>query len=325
MAAEGGPIAGKDSGNSLAMNIILLSRFNHKKGSIDLCVPGAAAWVLALFVLSCTVLAYGGYQFGKYQALKSRDTQEVAEFKAALSEEQRLVADARADARANLDALAMRIASLQAHLMRLDAVGQRLVSLGKLDKDEFNFSDDPAVGGLTVGDGRPQEVTELAAEMQRVDQLLDDREKKLSMLEGLLANRELLRELQPSGRPVAKGWISSLYGYRTDPFTGRKALHRGMDFAGKAGSEVKAVAAGMVVRSNKDRGYGNVVEIRHADGYSTRYAHNQKNLVKPGDMVSKGQTIALLGSTGRSNGPHVHFEVRRNGRTMDPRRYLNGE
>jgi murein DD-endopeptidase MepM/ murein hydrolase activator NlpD len=307
------------------MNIILLSRFNHKKGSIDLCVPGAAAWVLVLFLLSSSILAYGGYQFGKYQALKTRSSQEVVALKTALSEEQRLVADARADARANLDALAMRIASLQAHLMRLDAVGQRLVSLGKLDKDEFDFSDDPAVGGLTLGDGRPQEVSELAAEMQRVDQLLGDREKKLSMLEGLLVNRELIRELQPSGRPVSKGWVSSLYGYRTDPFTGRKSLHRGMDFAAKEGSEVKAVAAGMVVRANKDRGYGNVVEIRHADGYSTRYAHNKQNLVQPGDMVSKGQAIALLGSTGRSNGPHVHLEVRRNGRTLDPRRYLHGE
>jgi murein DD-endopeptidase MepM/ murein hydrolase activator NlpD len=307
------------------MNIILLSRFNHKKGSIDLCVPGAAAWVLALFLVTCTVLAYGGYQFGKYQALKSRDSQEVAELKAALGEEQRLVAGARADARANLDALAMRIASLQAHLMRLDAVGQRLVAVGKLDKDEFDFSEDPAVGGLTPGEGRPQEVTELASQMQRVDQLLNDREKKLSMLEGLLANRELLQELRPSGRPVAKGWISSLYGYRTDPFTGHKTLHRGMDFAGKKGAEVKAVAAGIVIRANHDRGYGNVVEIRHADGYSTRYAHNKKNLVKPGDMVSKGQTIALLGSTGRSSGPHVHLEVRHNGQTMDPRRYLHGE
>lgn len=307
------------------MNIILLSRFNHKKGSLDFCVPGAAAWVLTGFLLISAALAYGGYQFGRHQALQSRGSQELAELKATLVEEQRLVADARADTRANLDALAMRIASLQAHLMRLDAVGQRLVSLGKLDSDEFDFSDDPAVGGLTLGEGRPQEVAELAADMQRVEQLLGDREKKLAMLEDLLVNRELISELRPSGRPVAKGWISSLYGYRTDPFTGHKALHRGMDFAGKAGTDVHAVAAGVVIRANHDDGYGNVVEIRHADGYTTRYAHNRENLVQPGERVNKGQTIALLGSTGRSNGPHVHFEVRHNGRTVDPRRYLRGE
>jgi len=307
------------------MNIILLSRFNHKKGSIDMCVPGAAAWVLSIFLLLCVVLAYGGYQFGKEQALKSREAQEVVDLMSSLNEERRLVADARADARANLDALAMRIAALQAHVMRLDAVGQRLVSLGKLDKDEFDFNDEPSVGGLTADEGRPQEVSELAAEMQRVDRVLDDREKKLLMLEDLLVNRQLIKETQPSGRPVSKGWISSMYGYRTDPFTGRKSLHKGMDFAGKAGSPVLAVAPGMVTRSEKDSGYGNVVEIRHTDGYTTRYAHNTENLVQPGDMVSKGQTIALLGSTGRSNGPHVHLEVRRNGRVIDPRRYLAGE
>lgn len=307
------------------MNIILLSRFNHKKGSIDLCVPGAAAWVLAIFVLLCTILAFGGYQLGKHQALQSRDSRDVTELQVALAEERRVVADARADARANLDALAMRIASLQAHLMRLDAVGQRLVALGKLDQDEFDFQDEPPVGGMVGDEGRPQEVVELAAEMQRVARVLDDREKKLLMLEDLLVNRQLIKETRPSGRPVAKGWISSLYGYRTDPFNGRKALHKGMDFAGKAGTPVMALAAGMVVRADHDKGYGNVVELRHTDGYTTRYAHNQENLVEPGDMVSKGQTIALMGSTGRSNGPHVHLEVRKNGRVIDPRRYLAKE
>jgi murein DD-endopeptidase MepM/ murein hydrolase activator NlpD len=304
------------------MNIILLSRFNHKKGSIDLCVPGAAAWVLAVFVLLCAVLAFGGYQLGKRQALQVQDSHDVTELQAALVEERRLVADARADARAHLDALAMRIASLQARLMRLDAVGQRLVSLGKLDADEFDFIEEPPVGGLIGDEGRPQEVAELATEMQRVSRVLEDREKKLLMLEDLLVNRELIKETRPGGRPVAKGWISSLYGYRTDPFNGRKTLHKGMDFAGKAGTPVTALAAGIVVRADHDKGYGNVVELRHTDGYTTRYAHNQENLVKPGDMVKKGQTIALMGSTGRSNGPHVHLEVRKNGRVIDPRRYL---
>ncbi len=307
------------------MNIILLSRFNHKKGSIDMCVPGAAAWVLAVFLLLCVVLAYGGYRFGQEQALKGRESAEITSLIAQLEQERRLVADARADARANLEALAMRIAALQAHVMRLDAVGQRLVSLGKLDKDEFDFRDEPSVGGITLDAGRPQEVSELAADMQRVDQMLDDREKKLLMLEDLLVNRQLIKETRPSGRPVAKGWISSLYGYRTDPFTGRKALHKGMDFAGKKGAPVAAVAAGMVIRSNHDAGYGNVVEVRHTNGYTTRYAHNTENLVQVGDMVTKGQQIALLGSTGRSNGPHVHFEVRRNGRIIDPRGYLASE
>ena len=116
--------------------------------------------------------------------------------------------------------------------------------------------------------------------------------------------------------------MSSGFGKRTDPFKGKKSYHRGVDFAGKRGADVVAVASGVVTRAKKVSGYGNVVEIRHADGYSTLYAHNKKNLVKDGDVVSKGQTIALLGSTGRSSGPHVHFEVHRNGKIVNPLRFV---
>jgi murein DD-endopeptidase MepM/ murein hydrolase activator NlpD len=144
----------------------------------------------------------------------------------------------------------------------------------------------------------------------------------LSALELVLMNRGLMAEVTPSGRPVNKGWMSSGYGKRTDPFKGKKSHHRGVDFAGKPGTEVVAVAAGVVIRSKKVPDFGNVVEIRHADGYSTLYAHNQKNLVKKGDVVSKGETIALLGSTGRSSGPHVHFEVHRNGKIVNPLRFV---
>jgi murein DD-endopeptidase MepM/ murein hydrolase activator NlpD len=151
---------------------------------------------------------------------------------------------------------------------------------------------------------------------------LDDREIKLGMLEQQLLGSELIEESRPSGRPVKKGWISSFYGKRTDPFSGKKSYHRGMDFAGKKGAEVYAVAAGVVERSKKVAGFGNVVEIRHPDGYTTLYGHNDENLVKEGDVVSKGQLIALLGNTGRSSGPHVHFEVHKDGKIVDPRRYI---
>jgi murein DD-endopeptidase MepM/ murein hydrolase activator NlpD len=161
--------------------------------------------------------------------------------------------------------------------------------------------------------------------MQRIANLLADREDKLTALELVLMNRGLMAEVTPSGRPVKKGWMSSGFGKRTDPFKGKKTYHRGVDFAGKRGSDVVAVASGVVVRSKKAAGYGNFVEIRHADGYSTLYAHNKENLVKSGDMVNKGQTIALLGSTGRSSGPHVHFEVHRNGKIVNPLRFVRSQ
>ena len=222
-----------------------------------------------------------------------------------------------------MDALALKVAELQAHLMRLDALGDRLVEIGKLDRDEFDFASSPPMGGIEASvPGETQSAAELSADMARISRLLEDREDKLSALERVLMNRGLMAEVVPSGRPVSKGWMSSGFGKRTDPFKGKKSYHRGVDFAGKRGTDVVAVAAGVVTRSKKVPGFGNFVEIRHADGYSTLYAHNQKNLVKKGDVVSKGETIALLGSTGRSSGPHVHFEVHRDGKIVNPLRFV---
>ncbi len=304
------------------MNIILLSSFCKKKGSIDICMPGAIAWLVPGVALFSALLLWAGYELGSWQAEQGRAAAASAEMRQFLEREREQIAAAKSEQQANLDALALRIAKLQAHLMRLDALGERLVSLGKLDGSEFDFSAEPAQGGAEVEIAGSLGAREIADSLQKIDRLLADREEKLRMLEAQLANRELIRETSLSGRPVDKGWISSLFGRRTDPITGKKAYHHGIDFAGKEGEPVHAVAAGVVVRSEVERGYGNVVEIRHPDGYTTIYGHNKKNLVSKGDVVAKGQVIALLGNTGRSTGPHVHFEVHRQGKLVDPRRYI---
>ena len=300
------------------MNIILLSKYCSKKGSIDLCVPRAMTVTVVASLLLGAGLFWGGYRLG----LTETDDNTQLAVRNLLAEERRAVAVARDEARAHLDALALRIANLQAHLMRLDALGERLVQVGNLDSEEFNFGVEPPVGGEGDENAQAQAPEDITNDMDRLSQLLDDRERKLLLLEDLLMTRELRTEVTPSGKPVLKGWISSTFGRRIDPFTGKKGTHHGVDFAGKRGTDVVAVAGGVVTRSEKMSGYGNMVEVRHVDGYTTRYAHNQKNLVKPGDVVTKGQTIALLGSTGRSSGPHVHFEVRKDGRSIDPRKFI---
>ena len=151
---------------------------------------------------------------------------------------------------------------------------------------------------------------------------IKDRERQLSVLESMISTRNLSRQIVPGGRPVTQGWISSYFGHRADPFTGRKAYHRGVDFAGPAGAQVVAVASGVVTYSKERFGYGKTVEINHGNGYVTRYAHNQKVLVGIGETVKKGQPIALIGSTGRSTGPHLHFEVLKQGRAVDPMSFV---
>ena len=227
------------------------------------------------------------------------------------------------DAEQNLDALALRMGEIQSRVVRLDALGRRLVEMADLDSEEFNFDTPPARGGPDrVTEREPFEVPDFLASLEELVRLLEDREPKLAVVEGTLMNRKLHAEVFPTGRPVMKGWISSVFGWRNDPITGKRAFHEGIDFAGRSNSEVVAVAAGVVVWSGSRWGYGNAVEVNHGNGYTTLYAHNKKNLVKVGETVKKGQVLALLGSTGRSNGPHVHFEVRRNGKPVNPIKFV---
>ncbi len=282
--------------------------------------------VVSGLVLACVTAAalWGGFLIGQRTVAPPIGIDVAStEILSLLEAERQAIADAKSQQRAHTDVLALRIAEMQGQLMRLNALGDRLVDVGNLDREEFDFASSPPVGGVDDSlSGETQDITELSAEMSRISALLDDREDKLAAMEQLLTNRELMSAIKISGRPVRKGWMSSAYGKRTDPFKGKRSFHRGLDFAGKPGADVIAVASGVVSRSEKVDGYGNVVEIKHANGYSTLYAHNKENLVKVGDVVSKGQTIALLGSTGRSSGPHVHFEVHRDGKHHNPLRFV---
>jgi murein DD-endopeptidase MepM/ murein hydrolase activator NlpD len=222
------------------------------------------------------------------------------------------------DADEQVATLATRVGRMQAQLIRLDALGKHLTEIAKLKRGEFDFDQPPAIGGPDTGPGEGPVVPALDAMLDTMDAQIDDRQRQLKALQNLILTRELARQIVPGGRPVASGYISSLYGRRTDPFHGDQAMHQGLDFAGAPGTEVLAVADGIVSHAGPDGGYGRLIEITHGNGYVTRYAHNAKLLVKPGDTVRRGDAIALMGSTGRSTGTHVHFEVRRDGRTVNP-------
>jgi murein DD-endopeptidase MepM/ murein hydrolase activator NlpD len=274
---------------------------------------------VALLITFLAMVAGAGYLWGTSSGKLSQLTGLESELK----QQKALIKSARVNAQSELDALAARIGQMQAHVIRLDALGGRLIKISRLDAAEFNFGHKPAYGGPHEPEGS------VAVDFEHVlvdlSNQLDSREQQLSILEDVIMSSQLKKESRPTGRPIGKGWISSYYGKRTDPFSGKIEKHKGMDFAGKEGSEITAVSSGVVTWAGSRYGYGNMVEINHGHGYTTRYGHNAEILVEVGDAVEKGQAISLMGSTGRSTGPHVHFEVLLNDRQVDPIRFVQSK
>ncbi len=213
----------------------------------------------------------------------------------------------------------LKLAEVQGQLQRVNALGTRLVEQAGLSQDEFNFNTLPPSGGPITGSVITLEGNnEMISRIETMIDSLENKTQQLSALESIMLNHHITEVSSVEGRPINKGWLSSHYGVRKDPFSGMPAMHKGLDFAAKEGEKVVATGAGLVTWSGKRYGYGNLVEIDHGDGLVTRYGHNKQTSVKIGDVVTKGQQIALVGNTGRSTGAHVHYEVLRHGKQQDP-------
>jgi murein DD-endopeptidase MepM/ murein hydrolase activator NlpD len=303
------------------MNIILFPRSKGRAYSLQ-CNRwyhvGAFSLLLVIGVVSLIAV---GYYFGN--RIRQSPVDET-EWRQNLFKQEQQIRTTQELVNAHVDALVRRLALLQAHVNRLDALGNTLVAMAKLDEGEFDFSTDPGIGGPEQLDGcYPNTATDISQVLDDLMEQLDDREAQLKVLDHIIMSRNLSNEIHPAGRPIKKGWMSSYYGKRKDPFTGKTEFHKGIDFAGKMGSDIIAVAGGVVTGAGKRYGYGQLVEIDHGRNYVTRYGHNKKILVKVGDTVKKGQVIAKMGSTGRSTGPHVHFEVVKNGKHLNPAKFIS--
>ena len=228
----------------------------------------------------------------------------------------------------HLDAYAKELGELQARMMRLDAQSQRLAKLaGEKDKQAPNANAKPASTQLDGRGGplvlaRPMTELDLQKAIANLTDAVDERDDSLSGIEAKILQQSVLKEMLPNGAPVAVAFNSSSYGWRIDPFTGGKAFHEGLDFPANMGTPIRAAADGIVSFAEHTPDYGNIVKISHGSGLETRYAHASKLLVHAGDRVVKGQEVAEIGSTGRSTGPHLHYEIRLNGESLDPRKYL---
>ena len=301
------------------MKLIVFTGYGQSR-HINLAHPIAWGGIALSVLLICAALFIGGYYTASWRADAAIAGDPVRSALKAQSEE---IERAKHKAQADVDALSAKVAEMQVHIMRLDAMGAQLTNLAGLKHGEFDFSKAPAEGGPEVKTGLQH--TSLPDFITTLDQLSDevkDREQQLGVLENLMLSRNVQLAAQPAGTPVIGGYVSSLFGMRTDPFTGELSMHSGMDFAGSEGQAVNAVAAGVVTWAGDRSGYGNLVEIDHGNGYATRYGHNETILVHVGEVVKKGEVIALMGSTGRSTGPHVHFEVLYNGVSVDPARFV---
>jgi len=251
-------------------------------------------------------------------------------------------ADGQAVLRESIDMMATRLGEMQARMLRLDTLGERLARSAGFKPQEFMFDQAPGRGGAapTVSTGRngatgpavapgpgvaiPRELSvgELGQKLDLLSRQVDDRTERLGIIESIVSLDFARRTFVPSGMPVVSGQFSSNFGWRIDPFTGRSTFHDGVDFFAETGTPIVAAASGVVTVAEYHAQYGNMVEIDHGNDLVTRYAHASALHVKVGDVVRRGHRIADVGSTGRSTGPHLHFEVRHRGLAQNPNRFL---
>ena len=306
------------------MEIIILSKTRGTTARFRLSWS-VLTLVALLLIGGSSSLAYWGYARGgnaMVEEILNNPERSAQIWQREIINQRQFLNSLNLDMNADLSALSAAIGRMQSQLTRLDAVAERVAKSARIDAAEFDFGHEPAIGGPQSADVQAPQWTDLLANLDSIKSEVQLRDDRLGSLEALMQNRQLHDDMKPDGQPLSDGWISSGFGYRTDPVTGGHEFHDGLDFAGKPGESVRAVAAGVITWSGKRWGYGNLVEISHGNGYITRYAHNRANLVAVGETVKKNQAVALLGSTGRSTGPHVHFEVVHDGERVDPLNFV---
>ncbi|WP_290783336.1 M23 family metallopeptidase [Arenimonas sp.] len=299
------------------MNVIIAAKFLRSPKKLAFDDPKTAGIALGAIALVLAVAFGTGYLA---RGANGAALEEITRLQAEMAQQQVALTVAREDAQREVNAIAARVGELQAQANRLNALGDRLTRVGKLKDGEFNFNELPGQGGSESASDVPS--GDLLSSLDALQSQFSHSGRQLSVIESLLFDHDLDNKRTPAGMP-APGYVSSGYGGRSDPFGRGRAHHAGIDIDANTGDPITAAAEGVVSFSGVRSGYGNVVEIDHGNGYKTLYAHNSRNLVRAGDVVRAGQLIGKVGSTGRSTGSHLHFEVMLNDRQVNPRQYLD--
>lgn len=305
------------------MNIIIVGNGPSVPRSIDLETQRGRLLLAGVAIAAIVLVAGIGFALALTVASPQDSVlRELRALRGRIATDRGAIEGLRQESQRDLTALTLQLGRLQAQATRLNALGARLTEIGKLDDGEFDFSQEPGLGGPDEPAGRHAVAPAIGGEIDRLRAEFDQQESQLGVLENLLLDRKVDKALLPSGMPVAHGYIASGYGERTDPLDGESSFHSGLDIDAPADSKITSVAEGVVTFAGARAGYGNVVEVDHGNGYLTRYAHAEKLLVHAGQRVHAGEPIALVGTTGRSTGPHCHFEVWHNGKTVNPLTYV---
>lgn len=305
------------------MKFIFLKDNVSKPKTLSISKTLIAGIAVGFLLLSSALLMLGAYMAEVDHALvKHYNRIAPYQLENEIAEERQKLITLKADLKNNLAGLSARLGGLQAQVSRINTVEKRLARVANIDVEAYDFSNEPAQGGpdsISVD----VDINSLSQDILQMEDKLAEQEAAIESL-GVSLSEMVLKEGQtPEGMPVKRGWISSGYGWRASPFTGKKQFHKGVDFPARSGADVIAVADGIVIRAERQSAYGNFVEINHGDGLRTLYAHNSKNVVAVGQSISKGDKIAEVGSTGRSTGTHVHFQVYKDGNIVDPNPYIN--
>jgi murein DD-endopeptidase MepM/ murein hydrolase activator NlpD len=302
------------------VQIILISDRLAKARSVSIALPHMVATaLLALAVLFAATAGLYWVTLRYATELKIPVLQKLV-----LAAQEAEAARARAFVQQNLNAMAVKLGEMQAQLTRLDALGERLSSLAGFRPQEFRFSEAPGLGGASATLLPPQNLslTDFSEKLSALSRSVESRNDMLSVVEAQLFEQAVKKKLLPTIMPVEAPYNASGFGRRIDPFSGQWAMHEGIDFLADAGTSVVAAAGGVVQFAGFHPQYGFMIDLDHGNDLVTRYAHLSKLFVKDGDVLMRGRRIALTGSTGRSTGPHLHFEVRFRGAAQNPTRFL---
>ncbi|NQZ06494.1 MAG: M23 family metallopeptidase [Algicola sp.] len=303
------------------MSLTVIYRGKYIKFSTVLKKP---QW-LPFLLLSIGTVVWSAYYYSAIDAERAKVQNQLQSAQLEYRDQKDDLALLKDKAEHQLVVLQLKIGELQGQVNRLNAFGGELAKVANIPDSEFNFSASPAIGGGPAGNVTELAVAGVSTLMRQMDDLLmqlDGQEQKMALLESILLNHNIEKGSYLSGRPITSGWLSSYFGSRKDPFTGLPAVHKGIDFAGKHGDTVIATGAGVISWASERYGYGQMIEVDHGDGFKTRYGHNEQLLVEVGDVVDKGQLIAKMGSSGRSTGPHVHYEILKGGKQINPLKYV---